>query len=90
MWCGAARPEYPPNKMTPVSVAWPLAKLKPSQVWWCAPAMNAKPPKWLAPPPSNVTPPRVWARTVTARVRDPNRFPIHSELLLVRPAGLTR
>ena len=47
------------------SVASPLAKMKPSHVWSWAPSANVRPPKPVAPPPSNVTPPRVSARTVT-------------------------
>src|SRR6516225_1248685 len=69
MLYGAAIPAYPPNMITPVWLVVPLAKWKPSQVWSWAPPLKLIPPRY-PPPPSNVTPPTVWARTVTGRVRD--------------------
>src|SRR5689334_22979142 len=63
---------------TPVWLTVPLAKRKPIHVWSWAPLLKLMPP--IGPPPaSNVTPPMVSARTVTARVREAKREPIHSE-----------
>src|SRR3954469_22809414 len=72
----------------PVWLITPLAKWKPSHVWWCAPSSNEIPPQ-LAPPPSNVTPPVVSARTVTGLVRLAYREPIQSESDACDDDGLT-
>ena len=66
MWCGRRQPSVAPKRHDAGAGRLAAGAVEAVPDWSWAPSTNVMPPKYVAPPPSNVTPPRVSARTVTA------------------------